>query len=610
MKRRIYSASGLFLLLTGSSALAQQATGGSTAGSATTPAPAANATTAPSAPTLPATDAPKEATSPAPAVAPAPPAGAPATVAASTVPITAPGAASLPPTAPTAQAKATDAAQVEESATSAKAAKKRGNRGAQSNASAISLAPTAPQVSTLPGAVTPGFEQATSISPGDWKFDVHGLFVLPLAIGLNKRDAAYEGQKTSTLHSPPTTPENREGFNWTGVTPQPWVQMNFAYGNRDVTANVILSARTVTNANSYFNPPDYQGVTDAFLTYRPPLARPINLSVDVGAFTNRYGHMGEYDAGRYGQSVIARLSGVGTNLRAAIPAGNVQWLLETGIMGQIGKAPLGVEPAGWNNFADANVGSTYAAHVHAGARIAKKSEIIGHAIYAFEQDDRANPTDMPDGSLTVLGVDGHISAGYLGHFYLGFARTNATNARGLSPVVRILEAPGGLGLMNSYFGNKPGSTGTGSLTTLAAQYDLSLGNLLSHPIVHNTDSPDLVLSLFGIFTNVGSDDRDYDGVKKLKYGGETTYSMLSWLAASARYDRVIANTSDDAQTYAVVSPRVIFHSDWNSQDQVVLQYSHYMVGSGVPVVSGYPPAGSLLTKPDADVVSLTAAIWW
>ena len=614
MKRQLFTTSGLFLLVLGGTVQAQS-TSNSTGNdpAPVQPAPTATATTTAPPPTASPAPIPSAAAS-----ASAPPTEPPTAVApaATTAPATLPAAAGPPVTGAIAPASANsdataktaqDAATANDAA-QAKSAKKKGARGAQSNASAISLSPSAPQVSTLPGSVTPGFEQAASISPGDWKFDVHGLFVLPLAIGINSRDQAYDGQKKTTLHSPPVTPEDREGFNWTGVTPQPWVQMNFSYGNRDVTANVILAARTVTNANSYFNPPDYQGIADAFLTYRPPLARPINLSIDVGSFTNRYGHMGEYDTGRYGQSIIARLSGIGTNVRAAIPAGDVQFLVETGIIGQIGKAPLNVEPAGWNNFADANLGSTYAVHGHFGARFAKKAELVGHAIYAFEQDDRANPTDQPDGSLTVLGVDGHVSAGYLGHLYLGLARTNATNARAISPVVRILEAPGGPGLMRTYLG--PNGNGNGSLTTLGAQYDLSLGNLLSHPTPHEGNSPDVVLALFGIYTKVGSDQPGYDGVKKLKYGAEATYSITSWFAASGRYDRVMANTADAHQTYAVVSPRLIFHSDWDSQDQVVLQYSRYMVGSGVPVITGYPPAPDLYTVPDADVVSLTASIWW
>jgi hypothetical protein len=461
----------------------------------------------------------------------------------------------------------------------------------------------------LPGAVTPGFDQQTSISSGDWKFDVHGLFILPLTLGINQRAQAYDGQKKTVLHSPAVTPEDREGFNWTGATPQPWFQMNFSYGNRDVTANVILSAKTVNNGNGYYNPSDYQGITDAFLTYRPPLARDINLSVDVGAFTNRYGHMGEYDTGRYGTSLIARLSGVGANVRSAVPVGSLTHLMfEAGIIGQIGKAPLGVEPAGWNGFTDANIGSTYAAHAHVGARVAKRVELVGHGIYAFEQDDRANPTTQPDGHLSVIGVDGHWSGGYLGHVYLGLARTDASNARAISPVVRILEAPGGPGLMRSYFG--PNSGGTGSLTTVGAQYDLSLGSLLSHPVLHTANTPDITIGLFGIYTKVRSDEAAYDKVNKLKYGTEATYSIASWFAASARYDRVMANTSDARQTFAVVSPRIIFRSDWDSQDQVVIQYSRYLVGSGVPLITGYPPAPDYYTNPDKDVVTVTAAIWW
>lgn len=487
--------------------------------------------------------------------------------------------------------------------------KKVGRAAAEANTSAISLSPTAPQVSTLPGAVTPGFDQQTSISSGDWKFDVHGLFILPLAVGLNERNQAYEGQKKNVLHSPAVTPENREGFNWTGVTPQPWFQMNFSYGNRDVTANVILSAKTVNNGNAYYNPSDYQGITDAFLTYRPPLARSINLVIDVGAFSSRYGHMGEYDTGRYGTPLVARLSGVGANLRSIVATGGLaQLMFEGGIMGQIGKAPLGVEPAGWNGFTDPNIGSTYAAHAHAGVRFAKRAELVGHGIYAFEQDDRANPTTQPDGHLSVLGVDGHWSGGYLGHLYLGLARTDATNARGISPVVRIMEAPGGPGLMRAFFG--PNSGGNGSLTSVGVQYDLSLGSLLSHPVLHTVNTPDITLAVFGIYSKVHSHEAAYDQVNKLKYGAEASYSIASWFAASARYDRVMANTDDMRQTFAVISPRVIFRSDWDSQDQVVLQYSRYLVGSGVPTLNGYPPVADYYTAPDKDVVTLTAAIWW
>ena len=121
-----------------------------------------------------------------------------------------------------------------------------------------------------------------------------------------------------------------------------------------------------------------------------------------------------------------------------------------------------------------------------------------------------------------------------------------------------------------------------------------------------------------MYTHVASKDNStdsaghllYDGVNKMKYGTELTYSMLSWFALSGRYDRVIADTKDASKTFAVVTPRVIFRSDYNSQDQVTIQYSHWFDGSGVAVRSGYPSKEDPALVPDADTVSLTASMWW
>jgi len=63
----------------------------------------------------------------------------------------------------------------------------------------------------------------------------------------------------------------------------------------------------------------------------------------------------------------------------------------------------------------------------------------------------------------------------------------------------------------------------------------------------------LFVSLFGMQTQVSSTDKrldpyncrpKYDNITKRKYGVEATYSLLSWLAASARFDRVDPNVHD------------------------------------------------------------------
>jgi hypothetical protein len=38
---------------------------------------------------------------------------------------------------------------------------------------------------------------------------------------------------------------NFESFDYTGVLPDPWVQLNFSYGNPVVTATVIVAARSI-----------------------------------------------------------------------------------------------------------------------------------------------------------------------------------------------------------------------------------------------------------------------------------------------------------------------------------------------------------------------------
>jgi hypothetical protein len=55
---------------------------------------------------------------------------------------------------------------------------------------------------------------------------------------------------------------------------------------------------------------------------------------------------------------------------------------------------------------------------------------------------------------------------------------------------------------------------------------------------------------------------------------------------------------------------MIFRTDWQSRDQVVLQYSHYMNGEDVVVRNGTPAVDDPSINPDTEVVSLSATMWW
>jgi hypothetical protein len=473
--------------------------------------------------------------------------------------------------------------------------------------STIGLDPGAPQAPTMAGGVTPAFGQPSQ-SASDWVFDIHGYLLLPLRVGIGERENPRAGQKKTVLHTPPVVPGAFQTFEYTGVNPDPWAQLNFEYGNRDVTATVVLAARTVSNANAYFNPSDQLGINDAFITFHPKPRDGATYNVHVGAFANRYGVMGEYDLGRYGTPLIAQISGMGATGNGTFDLGNLQLTAEIGLMGQLNKAPVGVEPAGWNGFTDPNAGTSFAVHSHLGLAFSRNVTLGTHVVHVYSQDDRANTGAQKDGKVSVFGGDLRLTLQRFGHLYFGYGFTDAQTARSVSGVLRVLNAQGGLGLMEEYFGLQ--SEGTGQLHTFGGQYDLSLGNLARSPGKYEGQGPDLVLSAFGLATKVKSPVPEFDGVTKAKYGGEATYSMLSWLAAGVRYDRVQPNTDDDTQTHAVVSPRLIFKSDWASRDQVVLQYSRYFYGSNTAVMTGYPPKKDVTVVPDDDVVSLTASIWW
>jgi hypothetical protein len=470
----------------------------------------------------------------------------------------------------------------------------------------LGLSVGTPDTGSLPGRFRPSYG-AIAISANDYRFDFHGYMVVPFRMGMNHREHASTLQYSTVYHAPPVTPDDYDRFEHTGLVAQPWVQLGFSYGNARAVGTVIIAASNVSNASGFFNPPTQLGINDAFITFKPDFGK-VNVEVDVGGFANRYGAMGDYDTGRYDTPIIARVGGVGETARAAIPVTrDITFMAEHGIMTQLDKAPLGVEPAGWNDFADPDVGSSFANHAHLGLALLKKGQIGVHYASAFSRDDRTAPS-TPDGSILVLGADMRAELAPAGRLYLAGAHAKADHARSVSGVIRVLNTFGGPGLMQSYLG--PASGGSGSLTTLGGQYDVSIGEIVRSPNAYAGYAPDIFASVFGMYTRVSSQDAAYDSKSKVKYGGELTYSALSWLALSTRYDRVIADTSDAAKTFSAISPRLILRTDYNSQDQVTIQYSHWFYGSGVVVRTGYPPHDDPSIAPDSNTFSLTANLWW
>jgi hypothetical protein len=504
--------------------------------------------------------------------------------------------------------------------------------GLASPAFAQEQAPVAPESdSELPrlGMAT-GEPQARSAPPSipfgvppvsrEYVLDFHGYMLVPARLGLHRRENPTVGQSGTVLHSPPLTPENYRRFQYTAALPEPWVQLNFSYGNTQIAGTVIFASRSLTDVTAVYNPVEQLGVTDAFVsinlqdTFRTP------FEVKVGGMTNRYGAMGAFDAGRYATPLIARTNAVGETITAGFRAGKASLVLEQGAGGQIGRTARDIVSDGWNDFADPNAGASFVSHLHAALGYDGLLQLSGHYLTAWCFDDEGAGGSLPDGRMTVVGLDARLTAGRFGHLYVGGARTQATNAGTVSGIIEVLNARGGSELIREYLG--PNSGGTGSLMTFGAQYDLSLSRLIYHRR-YRGKNPDLLLSLFGIGTRVSSRDRSqicsspgvdcrpaYDGVLKLKGGVEATYNLVSWFGVGGRFDHVRSDNAVNRRAYSIWTARLLAHTGWLSRDEIALQYSHFAYGREVPVRTGYPPADDPNANPDRHVFSLAATFWW
>lgn len=481
----------------------------------------------------------------------------------------------------------------------------------------VGMSPGEPQVRSATPAVPFGIEPSTS---KDNVLDFHGYLLLPMRLGVLKRDDPAPGQSSTALHSPPIIPNDLRSFEYTGVVPGPFAQLNFSYGNSTVSGTAILAATAFSDAEGVYNPPQQLGVNDAFITVNLSKPAGVPLEVKVGALTGRYGAMGAYDAGRYGTPLIARTNAVGETITAALPMGDLALVIEQGLGGQLGRPPEGIVPAGWNDFADTEVGASFVNHLHAGLKYQNLVQVGLHYFTAWSQDDTVQQGIIPDGRINVYGADARLTADRGGHLYFGAARTQLINAETVSGIIEVLNARGGPELTREYLG--PNSQGDGALTTFGAQYDLSISRAVYGERFSGI-TPDVLVSLFGVTTKVDSDHvpddslgeddpaaQKYDGVRKLKGGVEVTYNMMSWLSAGLRFDHVRLDMDNDKNAFSVFSPRILFHTDWQSRDEFALQYSRFVNGSEVVVKTCCPPERDPEQSPDADVFTLSGTFWW
>jgi hypothetical protein len=476
--------------------------------------------------------------------------------------------------------------------------------------------------STTPTLVAPAEPPVVVTGPppssaDEWKFDFHGFLRAPMRIGMAKRPGAGAGQSGLTFHNPRVPDDQYLSWLFTRNQERDWAEMFFSYGNSRVTGTVSVQGFQFTDAA--WNNTDAQfGIAQGFVTWTPSIGIDnARLQWRVGSFFDRYGMAGKYDAGKYDTYLFGRTHAMGERLRAEYDLGEVTLKVEHG---------LGTKQA--HPLVTPKNGFTLLNHLHAGAAYKKLIRAEGHYMTAWSQDDYATPT-QPDGRLTVMGVDVRAEAGMFGELYLGYANMKASSAMSVAPVIESVHAYGGggfgLGVTENYLG--PMSNGNGSVNTILFQYDYSIGLLLRNLQQPGADfagdGPDITLSLFGMYNWISSDDPIYNGMKKLKYGAEGIYTPLAWLGVGARFDQLSPNTADGSQNFSILSPKILFRSQFLTHELITLQYSKYFYGSAyfletrpptavpsAPVLPyGYGAPG-ITGPPDENVFKIQATMWW
>jgi hypothetical protein len=247
-------------------------------------------------------------------------------------------------------------------------------------------------------------------------------------------------------------------------------------------------------------------------------------------------------------------------------------------------------------------GSTLLHHAHVGASYRGLVAVAAHYLTSWTDD--AQLAGEVDGRITVAGVEAKLIDSVYGNGFVGFAHLSSRDPLRVAGAIEVIHSFEGWNLRDNYFGQA--STGTGTIDTLAFQHTFSLAKLLWDPKPFWGQSTDLLVTAFGMYCRVGSDDPGFSGAaQKLKLGGEVTYSWKAWLGLSARYDLVQPDLDDNTQSFQVLSPKLIVRSAFASNEQLVVQYSRYFNGDNVRLA--YPFGG---LAPDDDVLTVSAIMWW
>lgn len=554
----------------------------------------------------------------------------------------------------------------------------------------VASGPSSAEAPTITGTPSPT-AVASALNPDEWRFGFHGYFRAPLRIGVGHRPScapgmsnaapnpnmpdysqtcAAPGQSRTVAHSPYVPDDQYLSWTYDRQWEQAWTEMFFSYGNDHVVGTVGVQGYDFTDVALLGNQPDPAqfGIGQAWVTVTPDLpVDGLRMNWKVGAFWEKFGQAGRYDAGPYDTTMFGRTHVLGESLGFDYDIGDLTLHVRHGFGAHLEMVPAGVpvdgalsaQPTitnaaniGNNPMTPASLGGapgyTLLDHFHAGISYRKWLDLNAHYLVAWEQDDREESTLTPpmnanaDGSIAVYGAEARLTGDALGELYVAYSHVRGRNVVAVGPAIEVLHSLGGGGHNTAnglyenflYGGGLNGGADNLNLDTFEAMYRFSFGSLwrkLENPhAAFAGDGPDVKLALFTMYTVVSGADatnvnpfngRPVNGTKKVKYGVDLVASVLPWLGAGVRADYVQPDSNDAHESFGVVSPKLIVRTKFVTHEEITVQYSRYFDGADVLPQQYLALIGTknINTKAfpvnppypnDEQVLGIKATMWW
>lgn len=463
-----------------------------------------------------------------------------------------------------------------------------------------------------------------------WHPGFNGYINAPMRLGFGEHPTHGE----TTMHGPLVPDDQFVSWQHTSHMRRSWAELYLSYGNDTVRGTAVVEAFNFTDVNWAQSNAQF-GIGQAFVSVTPRFRKSsVRFRARVGAFDNRYGMAGRYDLGQYETYIFGRTRAMGETLSVAIPVKNFTINLEHGV---------GVNRPNPSIYNSSRF--TVLNHAHLGMEWSDSVEFNLHYLgaHSMEEDRRGELEPLNDlepeetrGRMQVFGPEVRINAKRAGYWYTGFSIIDVNNGRTVGPAIEVIHSQGGgnfsLGVVDNYLeGPTQQSLGNGAIYTVGAQTEQSLQGILKGDKFWG-QGWDVRLTVYGMMNFIQSPDPDVDGTHKLKYGADLFYSALPWLGAALRADRVQPHSDLPDQSFAILSPRLVFRSSWLTREQLYIQYSRYFYARREcdpdnlyfcvqPPVSPVLPdgwgaasvddeRGGPLNLPDYNVITIGANIWW